>query len=82
MKAAPITIDGKAIGFVARKAPSAESCKGCLFVDDYSTVCDAAWRACAESGQPMCEHRAPNGGTFIYVEADPCQLVLDEEVLP
>ncbi|UOD28764.1 hypothetical protein INH39_25485 [Massilia violaceinigra] len=84
MKAATITIDGKAIGFVARKAPHTgdDACKGCLFDSERSTACNAVWHAATDAAQPRCEDRAPNGGTFIYVEADPRQLVLDEDDQP
>lgn len=81
MKAATITIDGKAIGFVARKAPHTgdDACKGCLFDDCRAEVCDNVIALALDANQPDC------GGLnvgFIYVEADPRQLVLDEEGQP
>ncbi|ATQ77883.1 hypothetical protein CR152_27805 [Massilia violaceinigra] len=81
MKAATITIDGKAIGFVARKAPHTgdDACKGCLFDKKHSLVCGMALALAHEVGQPGCGTEEVG---FIYVEADPRQLVLDEEVLP
>ena len=81
MKTATITIDGKAIGFVARKAPHTgdDACKGCLFDKRRARVCNAAGVAAREAEQPDC---GTYDAGFIYVEADPRQLVLDEEVLP
>lgn len=81
MKAATITIDGKAIGFVARKAPHTgdDACKGCRFELARSYHCMQAGPLQLLRYQPDCEDDS-NG--FIYVEADPRQLVLDEEVLP
>lgn len=81
MRPAAFDIDGKTIGFIAREVPRTveveEQCKGCLFEGKSFRVCNAAGDHAAEAGQPDCEDAAPGKGSYIYVEADPRQLVLE-----
>lgn len=72
MKAATITIDGKSISFVTRKADYTDddACKGCLF-DAYKTeVCDTANAAALGAGQPGCGSLDDG---FIYIRATRAQ---------
>ena len=83
MKTATMTFDGKTIGFVAREVKTGtEDCEGCLFCKRPAAVCREAERAAQDAGQPDCDDKAPSGGSYIYVEADPRQLVLVDEHCP
>ena len=75
MKAATISADIQTVGFIAREAPFGH-CTGCLFDHQSSTVCLKACSAAVAAGQPDCDDRAPNRNGYIYVLADPRQLVL------
>ncbi len=75
MKTATITINGKRIGFIAKESTDDE-CVGCMFDRHGSRMCRAAESSAAQADQPDCEDKAPNNGTYIYVEADPRQLPL------
>lgn len=75
MKAATIKLDGKTIGFAARESTFG-TCEGCLFARHRSNICNEAATAAFSAGQPDCDDKAPNHGSYIYVEADARQLVL------
>jgi hypothetical protein len=80
MKATAFTIDGKTIGFIAREVARTdnveEQCNGCLFEGRSSETCYAACKLATEAGQPDCDD---HGSIYIYVVADPRQLVLPVE---
>lgn len=81
MKAATITVNGKAIGFVARKADYTDdhACKGCLFDASKTEVCDVATAAAREAGQPDCGSLDDG---FIYVRPRTRQPAVPDDVLP
>lgn len=52
------------------------SCMGCLFEGELSSVCFAACRAARDAGLPDCDDQGPSRRGYIYIAADPRQLVL------
>jgi hypothetical protein len=77
VKIANFIHEGKLIGFVAREA---NGCTGCLFDGCRSAVCMEAAHQAQRAGQPDCDDKAPAGGNYVYVEADPRQAELLEGV--
>lgn len=74
MKIAETSVDLQVVGFIARESTFG-SCKGCVFEGQSYRVCKRACEAAVEAGQPDCDDKAPLGN-YIYVVADPRQLVL------
>jgi hypothetical protein len=74
-------MDPKTVSFGIQQAKTKNSCKGCLFDGEHSTVCHAA---CAEAklrNLPDCDDINERGKRVIYIEIDPRQLDIEKDVL-